>query len=198
MAGLALVALVAGRMEVRHPSEKGSVMDGTSQAVVARSTAPAVASESLVQALDGSDGGGAARTPSSVTPTTEATETVVVSALRDEVPTLTCAVGSCGVVAHDQPQERGQDSHTTIKTDVELAIEAVFPQVYWQCAKYIAYRESRDQTTAAVLDVNGHWSIGAWQVQPVWWGAVPDDALGQAQQVWGIVQRYGWAPWGGC
>ena len=46
--------------------------------------------------------------------------------------------------------------------------------------------ESRLDPSQAIIDVNGHWSIGACMVQPVWWaakyGEVPAELPGQIAQ----------------
>lgn len=47
---------------------------------------------------------------------------------------------------------------------------------------------------------SGH-SEGAWQVQPRWWGPVPQDLAGQAAQAAAIWSAFGSGPWttaGGC
>ena len=57
--------------------------------------------------------------------------------------------------------------------------------------------ESNGDTTA--LGAAGE--VGAWQVTPRWWGAVPSDIVGQAQQAARIMAEHGDGPWttkGGC
>jgi len=43
--------------------------------------------------------------------------------------------------------------------------------------------ESHLNPSERVMDTNGHWSIGACMVQPVWWGDVSADLEGQIAQV---------------
>ena len=38
-------------------------------------------------------------------------------------------------------------------------------------------------------------SIGAWQVQPKWWGPVPDTLVEQAKQAEAIAAEHGTRPW---
>ena len=38
-------------------------------------------------------------------------------------------------------------------------------------------------------------SIGAWQVQPKWWGPVPDSLVEQAKQAEAIAAEHGTRPW---
>ena len=62
-------------------------------------------------------------------------------------------------------------------------------QVLFAC---IAFHESRWQTDA--VGDQGR-SRGAWQVQPRFWGEVPPDLAGQAEQAAGIASEHGSRPW---
>lgn len=80
---------------------------------------------------------------------------------------------------------------------VAEAVQAAFPPEQWVAAMEVAACETGGQFdwSVRVIDTNGAVSAGAWQVQPQWWGEVPADPHGQAQQVAGIVREWGWRWW---
>lgn len=76
-----------------------------------------------------------------------------------------------------------------VSGDIEWAVEAVD----------VAECESGDAAAGLWADTSavgdGGRSVGAWQVQPRWWGAVPDGPYGQARQAYAIWLDHGWSPW---
>lgn len=76
------------------------------------------------------------------------------------------------------------------------------PEERWTAAR-TAFCESSLNPDAVVIDVNGYMSVGAWQVQPAWWGPVPKTLEEQARQVADIVRsqrddpRGAWWPFAG-
>jgi len=79
----------------------------------------------------------------------------------------------------------------TLTLDQWRALQA-FPEDQQQLFACIAYHESRWQTDAVG---DGGRSHGAWQVQPRFWGEVPPDLNGQAEQAAEIASEYGSKPW---
>ena len=75
------------------------------------------------------------------------------------------------------------------------AVEIAFPSAERAQALAVAWCESGFDPAVRYVDVNGEWSVGAWSVQPVWWGAVPTDLAGQAAQAAAIVAEHGWRWW---
>ena len=59
----------------------------------------------------------------------------------------------------------------------------------------IGWCEGGLDASKARIDTNGLPSIGAWQVQPEWWGPVPADLEGQARQAARIIETDGTRPW---
>lgn len=71
------------------------------------------------------------------------------------------------------------------------AISRINPDRQYQLAK-IAWCESRFDPNAVG---DGGLSIGAWQVQPRFWGSVPDTLEEQAVQADRIAAEHGYKPW---
>lgn len=80
---------------------------------------------------------------------------------------------------------------------VAQAVVNAFPEHEWQNAMRVANCETGGtfDWSVRIIDLNGHVSAGLWQVQPAWWGQVPDTPESQARQVAAIVSEHGWGPW---
>lgn len=83
------------------------------------------------------------------------------------------------------------DRHRSMTWEQYQALQA-FPEDQQLLFACIAYHESRWQTDAVGDNGRAH---GAWQVHPRFWGPVPDDLKGQAEQAAEIASEYGSKPW---
>lgn len=101
-------------------------------------------------------------------------------------------------VARGRPPHPGERALTL---EQWRAINAAFPEDEHVQAAKVMFCESGGNPAARVLDANGEWSEGAWQMQPVFWGPVPSDLAGQASQAAAAVEsqrhdpRGAWWPW---
>lgn len=94
------------------------------------------------------------------------------------------------------------DQHATELTRMEALHVAYFASrdIAWAVeAVDVAECESGDATAGLWADTmavgDGGLSRGAWQIQPRWWGTVPDGAYAQARQAYRIWLEHGWLPW---
>ena len=82
----------------------------------------------------------------------------------------------------------------SLTLDQFRAIQA-FPeelQVEFIC---IAQAESGFDGDSRIIDVDGLPRAGAWHVGETWWGQVPTDLQGQAEQAASIAREHGSSPW---
>lgn len=89
---------------------------------------------------------------------------------------------------------RPWDGERVLTVEQWRALQA-FPAHEQETAARVMFCESGGDASKRIVDTNGEWSVGAWQVQPRWHGDVPRDLSGQAIQVAAIVARHGWGPW---
>jgi hypothetical protein len=113
-------------------------------------------------------------------------------AQRPEPPTIKITPIHEYVVTDYTPGVLVQDGWVQSLTLEQWRAVQVFPEDYQYVMARIAWCESRFDA-AAVGD--GGRSRGAWQVQPRFWGEVPPDLVGQAQQAANIVREWGTDPW---
>jgi hypothetical protein len=73
------------------------------------------------------------------------------------------------------------------------SIEAIICAASWPCeeALTVAWCESRYDPRA----VGTHGEKGLFQMHPAFWGAVPEDPVGQVAQAFAIWQQHGWEVW---
>lgn len=91
----------------------------------------------------------------------------------------------------------GSERVRVLSLDEWRAIQIAYPENPPLLAK-IGTCESGINPSKSVIDENGHRSVGAFMVQPVWWGEVPSDLLGQAKQAASIIREHGTWPFSGA
>lgn len=82
----------------------------------------------------------------------------------------------------------------TLTLDQWRALQA-FPEDQQQLFACIARAESGFDAEASIIDIDGLPREGAWMVGAIWWGEVPADLNGQAEQAAEIASEYGSSPW---
>ena len=89
---------------------------------------------------------------------------------------------------------------TEYEQRIQAMLDAVarLPMEQRWCAVWTAWREGRFDPATWVMDTDGTPSVGAYQVKPQYWGAVPSTIDGQTQQFGAIVANEGYWPWRGC
>ena len=87
-----------------------------------------------------------------------------------------------------------QDDPIAYRTNVLSADQWAAIELFSEDQRYIAARTGWCEGRLNPTSTNGT-HIGSWQVNPYYWGQVPDDLPGQAYQVREIVALYGWGPW---
>ena len=83
------------------------------------------------------------------------------------------------------------DTVRSLTLDEWRAVRHFAPERQWEMAR-IGWCESHLDPNAVG---DGGFSIGAWQVQPRFWGPVPGTLEEQAQQAERIAAEHGTAPW---